>query len=100
MSNSNKPSVRLHELTPGQTADFYALLSEKVRGARRDGKPYFTCRFRDAGRVEACERHWQQGRFYKVSATYQEHPTYGPQIDLFDIRPVTSEDQKHGFEPT
>ncbi len=103
--------IRLRELTPGQTANFFALLSEKVRAARRDGKPYFTCRFRDAGRVvacmvwadgpwfEVCETHWRQGQFYKLRATYQEHPTYGPQIELLEIRPTTDEDTQAGFDP-
>jgi 3'-5' exoribonuclease len=111
MSQSRSPAMRLGDLIPGQTADFFALLSEKVRAARRDGKPYFTCRFRDAGRVvacmiwadgpwfEVCDTRWQQGQFYKLNATYQEHPTYGPQIELHDIRPIADEDSQAGFNP-
>ena len=35
-----KPAiVPLHQLQPGQPADFFALLSEKVRGTTRDGTP-------------------------------------------------------------
>ena len=39
MGKSKPRLVRLHELTPGQSGDFFVLLAEKVRGARRDGKP-------------------------------------------------------------
>src|SRR5438045_3613856 len=94
-----KPALsKLCELTSGQSGDFFALLVEKVRGAKRDGKPFYTCRFRDAGRAvtamvwgdgawfAACEKDWQGGTFFKVRGTYAEHPTYGPQIDLINIR--------------
>jgi 3'-5' exoribonuclease len=105
------PVVRLCELTPGQTADFFALLAERTRGARRDGKPYYTCRFRDAQRTvsfmawndggwfEACESQWHEGEFYKVRACYAEHPTYGPQIEIHNLRPVSDEDRGDGFDP-
>ena len=43
-----KPAVvRLRELEPGQLADFFALLAERTKGSTRDGKPFYTCRFRD-----------------------------------------------------
>ena len=111
MSNPRPAPVRLRDLRPGQTGDCFALLSDKVRAARRDGKPYFTCRFRDAVRVvacmvwsdgpwfETCERDWRQGEFYRLRATYQEHPTYGPQIELLEIRPIAEEDAQAGFNP-
>jgi len=104
-----KPAVaRLHELEPGQLADFYALLSERHRAARKDGKPYFSCRFRDAQRVaafmawndgpwfEACDKEWRDGRIYKIRAIYEEHPTYGPQIDIQNIRLAIAEDESDG----
>jgi 3'-5' exoribonuclease len=106
-----KPAVvRLSEVTPGQTGDFFALLSEKTRSARRDGKPFYACRFRDARRTaafmawadnpwfESCEREWQEGQFYKVRGLYQEHPTYGPQIDIANIRPINDADAADGFD--
>ena len=111
MSKSKPPLVRLHEMTPGQAGDFFALLAERVKGARRDGKPFYTCRFRDAQRTatfmawsdgpwfEACETQWRDGQFYKIRGNYEEHPTYGPQIDIQNIRPVTDADQTEGFEP-
>lgn len=111
MSKSKPPVVRLHEMTPGDTGDFFALLAERVRGARRDGKPYYTCRFRDSKRTvafmvwsdggwfEQCENDWREGQFFKIRATYGEHPTYGAQIDLHNIRPVKDEDREAGFDP-
>jgi 3'-5' exoribonuclease len=105
-----KPVItRLCEFAPGNGGDFYALLAEKTRGARRDGKPFYTCRFRDARRTaalmvwadspwfETCERDWQEGHFYKLRAIYDEHKVYGPQIELANIRPVNDVDHADGF---
>lgn len=111
MARTKPPLVRLSELTPGQSGDFFALLAERARGTRRDGKPYYTCRFRDAGRsavfmawldgpwYEACANDWREGQFYKLRATYDEHATYGPQLDVHNIRAVTDEDRAAGFDP-
>ena len=41
MSRPKPAVVPLHQLRPGQPADFFALLAEKVRGTTRDGKPYY-----------------------------------------------------------
>lgn len=103
--------VRLHEMTPGQAGDFFVLLAERVKGARKDGKPFFTCRFRDAQRTatamiwsdgpwyEACSVDWKEGAFYKVRGIYEEHPVYGAQIDIHNIRPAGEEDRADGFDP-
>jgi 3'-5' exoribonuclease len=106
------PLVRLSEMTPGQAGDFFALLSERTRGARRDGKPFYTCRFRDSARVatcmiwsdgdwfEVCEASWREGQFYKICGVYQEHETYGPQFEIANIRAVDpAEDKADGFDP-
>jgi 3'-5' exoribonuclease len=111
MARAKPLLLRLHELTPGQHADFFALLVDKTKGATRDGKPYFSCRFRDARRsatlmvwadsptYKACESEWQPGHFYKLRATYGEHERYGPQIDAELVRPVTDADKDDGFDP-
>jgi 3'-5' exoribonuclease len=103
--------VRLCELTPGQYADFFTVLAERSKGATREGKPYYHCRFRDAARTvafmawkdstwyEACDHEWQEGHFYKVRGVYSEHEKYGPQIDIHNIRPVSDEDHADGFDP-
>jgi 3'-5' exoribonuclease len=103
--------ARLSELTPGQYADFYVMLSERTKNATREGKPYFTTRFRDArrtvtfmvwadgGKFDDCEKHWQEGQFYKIRGKYAEHERYGPQIDIEQIRPVTDADHADGFDP-
>ncbi len=109
MSKSKPPLVRLSEMTPGQSGDFFAQLAERTRAARRDGKPFFTCRFRDPQRTatfmawsdgdwfQTCEADWEQGAFYKIRGVYQEHPTYGAQIDIENIRPIIDEDKNDGF---
>jgi 3'-5' exoribonuclease len=105
-----KPSlVRLCDLQSGQFADFFALLSERTKKETRDGKPYFSCRFRDARRTvafmvwadggwyELCDRDWREGQFYKIRGLYAEHEKYGPQIDIHNIRPVMDVDESDGF---
>lgn len=105
-----KPT-RLSELAPGQTGDFFALLAGRACAASREGKPYYTCRFRDARRLATfmvwqdgpwfatCERDWQEGQFFKIRARYDEHRTYGPQIEIYGLRPATKEDRADGFNP-
>ena len=111
MSRTKPPVVRLSELRPGQQGDFFALLADKSKGATRDGKPFYTCRFRDLRRTasfmvwadgpwyERCEAEWREGQFYKLRATYGEHEKYGPQIDLTNLRPATEADAEDGFDP-
>jgi 3'-5' exoribonuclease len=111
MSRAKPPLVRLADLSPGQSGDFFALLAERTRGARRDGKPFYTCRFRDAGRVvtamvwadgdwfEECEQSWKDGQFYKIRGQYDEHKVYGPQIEIHNIRPAADADRADGFDP-
>jgi 3'-5' exoribonuclease len=111
VARSKPPLVRLCELTSGQLADFFALLCERTRSTTREGKPYYTCRFRDARRwasfmvwadtpwFELCEREWREGQVYKVRGVYAEHDKYGAQIDVQNIRPVCDADRADGFEP-
>ena len=111
MSKSKPPLVRLSEMTPGQSGDFFALLAEKARNARRDGKPFYTCRFRDTERTatfmvwsdgpwfEKCESEWREGAAYKIRGTYYDHDKYGPQIEIENIRFTTDADKADGFDP-
>jgi 3'-5' exoribonuclease len=111
VTRAKPPLVRLSELTSGQSGDFFALLAERTKGATRDGKPFYTCRFRDARRsatfmvwadgpwFEPCETAWHQGQFYKIRGTFTEHERYGPQIDVHNLRPVVEADTADGFNP-
>src|SRR5947207_8191370 len=112
MSRTKPPVLRLSELAAGQSGDFFALLADKSRGTTRDGKLFYSCRFRDNRRAVTfmawvdgpwfapCERDWQAGHFYKLRATYGEHERYGPQLtELVNIRPVTDADRADGFDP-
>ncbi len=103
--------ARLSELVPGQYADCFVLLAERVRGMTRDNKPFYTCRFRDAKRLascmiwadsnwyQPCETAWRPGAFYKVRILYGEHERYGPQFELHQIREVNDDDRENGFDP-
>jgi 3'-5' exoribonuclease len=111
VSRSKPALVHLSELTPGQQADFFALLAERTRGKTRDGKPFYSCRFRDnqrsvtfmvwadGGWFETCEKEWREGQLYKIRGDYGEHERYGPQINLHNIRPVNDSDRADGFNP-
>ncbi len=104
------PVLRLSEMENGQCGDFFALLAERSRSLTRDGKQYYTCRFRDAkrtatymvwldsGHYEECEKYWKKGDFFKIRATFVEDERYGPQIiDVLKIRHVTDKDREEGF---
>jgi 3'-5' exoribonuclease len=112
MARAKMPVVPLHALTPDTLADTFAVLVERTRGQTRDGKPFYTCRFRDKLRTvscmiwadspwfPACEREWKEGTCYKLRVTYGEHEKYGPQIELHNIREATPADRNDGFDPT
>ncbi len=111
MSRPKPTLARLCDMTAGQFGDFFVLLSEKTKGKTREGKPYYTCRFRDARRTatsmvwedggwfSACERDWKEGEFYKIRGTYSESERYGAQIEIQEIRPAGTADRERGFEP-
>jgi 3'-5' exoribonuclease len=110
MSKAKKPPlVKLSELQPGQYADFFAQLAEKTPRSTRDGKPFYTCRFRDPNRTagvmiwadspqyEECQTQWQVGQFFKVRGTFSEHEKYGPQVEVEQMRSVVDRDRAEGF---
>ena len=103
------PLLRLSDLQPDQFADFFAQLAQKTRGSTREGKPFYTCRFRDGRRTvgamvwadsplfDDCQTHWQPGQFFKVRGTFAEHEKYGPQVEIDQIRAVADRDRADGF---
>jgi 3'-5' exoribonuclease len=105
------PIVRLSEMTPGQEADFFALLTAKEELTTREGKPYWRVSFRDANRevtfpiwdntpwAAECRERWTPGTFYKLRAVYREN-NYGPQLEIRRIREVIDSDAADGFDPT
>lgn len=104
------PIVRLCELKPGERGTFFAMLADRRRSETRDNKPYYSCVFRDLRRSVsfvvwsdgphflACDTHWQVGQFFKINAKLEDHPRYGPQIDVLKIRPVEERDEADGFK--
>lgn len=109
MKADRLPLSRLSELKPGQQGKFFAMLADKVKGATRDGKTYYVCRFRDAQRtatymvwadgkwIKECETEWVTGGFFKIQAIFTEHDKYGPQIEIERIRLVEKRDEAEGF---
>jgi 3'-5' exoribonuclease len=110
MSKARKPVLaKLSDLRPGDYADAFVQLTSKSRGTTRDGKPFLTCKFRDARRTVGAvpiwedsslfeeAQEWAAGQFFKVRATYTEHEKYGPQLDIEQIRPVQERDRAEGF---
>lgn len=112
MNRNKPPIVRLSEMKPDQQGDFFAFLAERSRGATREGRPFYTCRFRDLKRTatvmvwadgpwyEKCGAEWREGHFYKLRANYTEHEKYGPQLELVNLRPTTEADAEDGFDPS
>ena len=102
--------AQLSQLTNGQEADFFALLSAKDELTTQNGKPYFKVTFRDAVREvrfpiwndtswsTVCREQWTVGAFYKLRALYRE-TTFGPQLEIRKIRPVSEADTADGFCP-
>lgn len=110
MSAPPIPLLPLHQLEPGQVADCYALLITKTQGVTKNGRPYFTCQFRDAHRVVACLQwaeslflrdcveNWKVGTPYRLRVQYQEHPVYGSQVELHDWRLIKDAEFAAGFD--
>lgn len=98
----------LSEMSHGQEADLFVLMTAKEELTTRDGKPYYKVGFRDHAREVTfpiwhdspwgadCREAWQPGTFYKVRAVYRD-TNYGPQLELRKIREVCSADKGDGF---
>jgi 3'-5' exoribonuclease len=103
------PLLKLGEFQEGQLGDCFAQLAAKGRGSTRDGKPYYSCRFRDplrevtvmvwsdSGLFAECQDHWQVGQFFKLRGTFGVHEKYGNQFDTEQIRQVEDRDRAEGF---
>lgn len=104
------PLLALHDLLIGQTAETFALLCERQAGRTREGKPYFSCTFRDRFRTVSCmiwsespwildcEKSWELGQAYRLTVHYTHHEKYGPQIDILKWRAIHSDDRHSGFD--
>ena len=105
------PIVTLSEMSPGQEADLFLLMTAKEELKTKTGKPYFRVGFRDGGREVSfpiwgdspwavdCRDRWTPGVFYKLRAVYQE-TNFGPQLEIRKIREVVEADAADGFDPT
>ncbi len=105
------PIATLSELSPGQEADLFLLMTAKEELKTKTGKPYFRVAFRDSGREVSfpiwgdspwavdCRDHWTPGVFYKIRAVYQE-TSFGPQLEIRKIRETVEADAADGFDPT
>lgn len=109
--NGTLPIVALSEMSNGQEADVFVLLTAREQLTTRDGKPYFKVTFRDHAREVSfpiwgdsawavdCKEKWQPGKFYKLRGVFRE-TNYGPQLDIRRIRETTDADAADGFTPT
>ncbi len=109
MATKSLFTIPLCDLADGQEADTFALLSSKTEQATKDGKPYLRVSFRDAKRevtfpiwnnsplYDACGTQWKVGSFYKIRGQYRE-TSFGPQLEIRNIRLATAEDNKDGFD--
>ena len=105
------PIAILSEMSAGQEADLFLLMTVKEELKTKTGKPYFRVGFRDGSREVSfpiwgdspwavdCRDRWTPGVFYKLRAVYQE-TSFGPQLEIRKIREVVDADAADGFEPT
>jgi 3'-5' exoribonuclease len=105
------PILTLSEISPGQEADLFLLMTVKEELKTKTKKPYYRVGFRDGGCEVSfpiwgdspwaadCRDRWNPGAFYKVRAVYQE-TSYGPQLEIRKIREVVDGDAADGFDPT
>jgi 3'-5' exoribonuclease len=110
MSTKAPSPATLRDLTDGQEADLFLLLTQKEELVTKNGKPYYRVAFRDATRevsfpvwsdspwAEDCRRQWNPGTAYKLRAIYRESQ-YGPQLEIKKIRPTAPADERDGFDP-
>lgn len=101
----------LHEMRHGQSGDFFAVLCERTLKTTRDGKPFYSLKFRDRRRTvtaplwdnsplfDACDKEWQVGQHFKIRAAYVEHQKYGPQLEIQNVRHAVEEDWVDGYDP-
>ncbi len=105
------PIVTLAEMSSGQEADLFLLMTAKEELKTKTGKPYFRVGFRDGTREVSfpiwgdsswaadCRDRWKPGEFYKLRAFYRE-TDFGPQLEIRKIRETVEADAADGFEPT
>ncbi len=105
------PIVTLSEMSSGQEADLFLLMTVKEELKTKTGKPYFRVGFRDGGREVSfpiwgdspwaveCRDRWNPGVFYKLRAIYQE-TSFGPQLEIRKIREAVETDAADGFDQT
>lgn len=110
MANPTIPLRPLSALQPLELADCFALLARKQAATTKAGRLYFTCQFRDAGRIlpaliwpespwfAACDADWQEGNALRLRVKLIVHEQYGPQLEIHDWRRPTPADVAAGCE--
>ena len=96
MDHASAKHVPLASLANGQAVDGAYVCAEKTVATGRNGSPYLRLRLRDAsGEVPAI--HFdpsdealavEAGSVVWVGGTYNEHPQYGPQVQIRRLRPA------------
>ena len=104
------PLVKLHQLEPQVPSAFFALLTEKIPKQTREGKPFFTLKFRDRKRIvaatiwadsqwyEACEKQWSPGGLYRIQGVLFETDRYGLVVEIRDLRDANEKDKSTGLD--
>ena len=101
--------VALCQMENNQESDFFAFLAEKEPLKTKEGKPYLRVAFRDASRTVRFPiwsdvpiykefQALKPGTFCKLRAMYRI-TSFGPQLDIRQIREANSDDKKDGFDP-
>ncbi len=101
--------VRLAEVQHDQEVECFAILAKKVRGVTKRDQPFLTCHFRDKKttleaplwndhRLYQQAQGWVEGIAYRIRARGEQHPRFGMQLKIIEIRPATeAEDAVDGY---
>ena len=102
--------VLLADAPEGELADVFARLEQRQKGTTRDGKPFYTLKFRDARRhagaviwgdadlFNPCDKEWRVGDYFKIRGRLGTHEKYGPQLEILKIRHAADADRADGFD--
>ena len=101
---------RLSELEPGEIADCFVQVVEKLAQTTRGGDPYFRLVLKDRWRrvpamvwknspvFRFVSDEVQNAQMLKVRCQYNDTSQYGPQVELVKVRHTTAKDEAEGLD--
>lgn len=102
MATMGTALVPLAEVQHDQEVECFAILAKKVRGMTKRDQPFLTCHFRDKKtaveapiwsdhRLYQQAQSWVDGIAYRIRARGEQHPRFGMQLKIIELRPASDE---------